>query len=123
MPLRGIGGIEGGLLEPHQLSGLSRKRRHKRMTDSFGKLGEAAEMEVKSLQALISHLEDQSARLVSTPSIAPTKGWITSAFYAAYLISVPGLPLEHGENQQLQTSSFELRIEHGVLHTSRRDIS
>jgi murein DD-endopeptidase MepM/ murein hydrolase activator NlpD len=32
------------------------------------------------LAGLITHLEDQTARLLATPSIAPTKGWATSGF-------------------------------------------
>ncbi len=80
LPLPGIGGIEGGLLEAHQLTGLTRERRHQRMMESLGRLSEAAGSEEKSLMSLIEHLEDQTAQLVRTPSIAPTKGWVTSAF-------------------------------------------
>ena len=80
LPLPGIGGIEGGLLEAHQLTGLTRERRHQRMLEGLGRLSEAAGSEEKSLVSLIEHLEDQTAQLVRTPSIAPTKGWVTSAF-------------------------------------------
>jgi murein DD-endopeptidase MepM/ murein hydrolase activator NlpD len=77
-PLAGIGGIEedditGG-------AGLTRARRHDRMLRSLDRLDEATAQEEASLQALIRHLEGQSARLAATPSIAPTKGWITSKF-------------------------------------------
>ncbi len=80
LPLPGIGGVEGQLLEAHQLTGLTRERRHQRMMESLGRLSEAADSEEKSLEGLIEHLEDQTARLVRTPSITPTKGWVTSAF-------------------------------------------
>ena len=80
LPLPGIGGVEGEMLEAHQLTGLTRERRYKRMMESLGRLAEAADNEEKSLAGLVEHLEDQSARLVRTPSLAPTKGWVTSAF-------------------------------------------
>ena len=80
LPLPGIGGVEGDLLEAHQLTGLTRNRRHSRMMEGLKKLGHAAEAQEKSLAALIAHLEDQAARLVNTPSITPTKGWVTSSF-------------------------------------------
>ena len=80
LPLPGIGGVEGEMLEAHQLTGLTRERRHQRMMESLGRLSEAAESGEKSLVGLIEHLEDQTAQLVRTPSIAPTKGWVTSSF-------------------------------------------
>ncbi|MFQ5530550.1 MAG: AAA family ATPase, partial [Gemmatimonadota bacterium] len=48
--------------------------------DAVVGLAEAADSEEKSLVGLVAHLEDRSARLIRTPSIAPTKGWVTSAF-------------------------------------------
>lgn len=80
LPLPGIGGIEGDLLEMHDLTGLTRDRRHERLTDGLRRLDEASAVQAESLAALISHLEDQTARLSATPSIPPTKGWITSTF-------------------------------------------
>jgi murein DD-endopeptidase MepM/ murein hydrolase activator NlpD len=80
LPLPGIGGIEGSPIEPHQLAGATRQSRHRRMTEMLGQLNDAAGAESKSLDALISHLEHQTARLSSTPSIAPARGWITSTF-------------------------------------------
>lgn len=80
LPLPGIGGVEGDLLGAQLLTGLTRERRHRRMMESLGRLSEAAEIQEKSLSALIHHLEDQTARLVTTPSIVPSKGWVTSAF-------------------------------------------
>jgi murein DD-endopeptidase MepM/ murein hydrolase activator NlpD len=80
LPLRGIGGIEGATLEPYRLTGLTRERRNQRMLESFDRLAEAADLEEESLAGLIAHLEDQTSRLVKTPSISPTKGWVTSAF-------------------------------------------
>ena len=80
LPLPGIGGVQGEMLEAHQLTGLTRQRRHQRMMESLGRLSEAAESGEKSLVGLIEHLEDQTAQLVRTPSIVPTKGWVTSSF-------------------------------------------
>jgi murein DD-endopeptidase MepM/ murein hydrolase activator NlpD len=72
LPLPGIGGLEGSaLLEPHG---------HQRMTETLDQLKQAADVETQSLEQLLSHLEDQSARLGATPSIAPTHGWVTSGF-------------------------------------------
>ena len=80
LPLPGIGGIEGSPIEPHQLAGATRQSRHRRMTEMLGQLNDAAGAEAQSLDALIRHLEHQTARLSSTPSIAPSRGWITSTF-------------------------------------------
>jgi len=71
LPLPGIGGIEGSLLDPHT---------HQKITETFDQLQQAADTETQSLTELLSHLEDQSARLGATPSIAPTHGWVTSGF-------------------------------------------
>jgi murein DD-endopeptidase MepM/ murein hydrolase activator NlpD len=78
-PLAGIGGIEGDDLSGG-FAGLTRARRHERMVGSLDRLEEATSQEEASLEALIRHLEGQSARLAATPSIAPTKGWVTSKF-------------------------------------------
>ena len=80
LPLPGIGGLEGSLIEPHQLSRVTRETRHRRMTEMLDQLGAAASAEADSLTALITHLENETARLSSTPSISPTQGWITSTF-------------------------------------------
>ena len=80
LPLPGIGGVENELLSAADLAGLTRESRHRRMSASFGKLAEAASAEAESLMAVITHLENQQARLAATPSITPTRGWITSAF-------------------------------------------
>jgi len=71
LPLPGIGGIEGSLLDPHS---------HQRLTETFDQLRQAADVETLSLEKLLSHLEDQTARLGATPSITPTHGWVTSGF-------------------------------------------
>ncbi len=79
-PLSGIGGVDGGLLDSQDLTWLSPGRRHQKMIESFDRLSEAGEAQTESLAALIAHLEDQTVRLLATPSIAPTKGWATSGF-------------------------------------------
>ena len=80
LPLPGIGGVEGDLVNPDELDTLTRDRRHRSMLDGLGRLSEAASAEAQSLAALIAHLEDQTSRLRATPSVSPTKGWVTSAF-------------------------------------------
>ena len=80
LPLPGIGGVEDELLSAADVAGLTRESRHRRMTASFGKLAEAASAEAESLMAVITHLENQQARLAATPSVTPTRGWVTSSF-------------------------------------------
>lgn len=78
LPLPGIGGVEGEMLSSAE--GLTRGGRHRKMLKSFGRLSEAAGAEAKSLDALVTHLENQQARLAATPSVVPTRGWVTSGF-------------------------------------------
>jgi murein DD-endopeptidase MepM/ murein hydrolase activator NlpD len=80
LPLPGIGGVENELISAADVAGLTRDSRHRRMTASFGRLAEAASAEAESLMAVITHLENQQARLSATPSITPTRGWVTSSF-------------------------------------------
>jgi murein DD-endopeptidase MepM/ murein hydrolase activator NlpD len=80
IPLPGIGGIDGELIDVSELTGLTRDRRHRRMLDSLSHLSEAASAQAESMAQLAAHLEDQTTRLRSTPSLSPTKGWVTSAF-------------------------------------------
>jgi murein DD-endopeptidase MepM/ murein hydrolase activator NlpD len=80
LPIPGIGGIEGEGLDRHHLSGLTRSQRHGRMIDSLDRLSEVGEEQAESLKALVAHLESQGAKLSHTPSVSPTKGWITSGF-------------------------------------------
>jgi len=80
LPLPGIGGVDGDLLDASELAGLSRDRRHKKMLDGFDMLSESAVGTAESLSVLMEHLESQTARLRSTPSVSPTKGWMTSSF-------------------------------------------
>ena len=77
LPLPGIGGTDGELLGIEDLAWLSRAKRHQRLNQSFESLSEAAGVQEESLNNLILHLEDQTARLVHTPSLSPTQGWIT----------------------------------------------
>ena len=80
LPLPGIGGVEDGLISLGDAGWLSSERRHRRMLEIADSLSEAAESQEKSMGGLIDHLEDQTARLLATPSITPTKGWLTSSF-------------------------------------------
>jgi len=57
-----------------------RSRRHKAMLEGLGALAAAGSAKNTSLEGLLAHLEENSARLLRTPSIAPTKGWMTSTF-------------------------------------------
>jgi murein DD-endopeptidase MepM/ murein hydrolase activator NlpD len=78
--LPGVGGQEGEGFEPIQLSALTRRQRRQQMLDGLKRLEEAAQMQGRRLEDLLAHLEDQTARLAATPSISPTRGWITSDF-------------------------------------------
>jgi len=80
LPLPGIGGTDGGMLSADDVSWMSRSKRHEAMKEGLETLANAMDAQDQSLQGLIHHLEDQSARLVHTPSIAPAQGWITSQF-------------------------------------------
>jgi len=80
LPLPGIGGTDGQLLDADDVSWLSRAKRHEIIRDGLETLADAADAQEQSLQGLITHLEDQAVRLVHTPSVAPTHGWVTSTF-------------------------------------------
>ena len=68
------------MLSSDALTGFTRERRHRQLTRGFEKLSEAASSEAKSLDAVFRHLENQQARLAATPSVTPTRGWVTSGF-------------------------------------------
>lgn len=80
LPLPGIGGVDGDGLEPIAVAALTRRGRRLAMTEGLKELQEAATLHEKRLEELVGHLQDKTARLAATPSIAPAKGWITSAF-------------------------------------------
>lgn len=80
LPLTGVGGIEGEGLEGHFLSGLTRDQRHARFVGSLDGIRDAGKRQQQSFEDLIDKLETRTARLAHTPSIAPTRGWITSEF-------------------------------------------
>ena len=80
LPLPGIGGTDGQLLDADDVSWLSRAKRHEIIREGLETLADAADTQEQSLQGLITHLEDQAVRLVHTPSISPTHGWVTSSF-------------------------------------------
>ncbi|HTO69821.1 MAG TPA: M23 family metallopeptidase [Myxococcota bacterium] len=78
--LPGIGGTDGEMLSASDVSWMSRNKRDEVMREGLETLADAADAQDQSLQGLVHHLEDQSARLVHTPSIAPAHGWVTSTF-------------------------------------------
>ncbi len=80
MPLPGIGGIPGELGEIDPLHWASPKRRRERLKGDMEQLARAAEGQQGSIASLLEHMEGQATRLVHTPSIAPSTGWITSSF-------------------------------------------
>ena len=80
LPLPGIGGADGEMLSADDVSWLSRNKRHEVMKEGLDTIDHAMDAQDTSLQGLIAHLESQSSRLVHTPSISPTHGWITSHF-------------------------------------------
>jgi murein DD-endopeptidase MepM/ murein hydrolase activator NlpD len=79
MPLPGIGGTGEEELGADD-AWLSRSKRHKGMIAGLGTLSSASEAKNDSLETLLAHMEEHSARLLQTPSIAPTRGWMTSGF-------------------------------------------
>jgi murein DD-endopeptidase MepM/ murein hydrolase activator NlpD len=80
IPLPGVGGLDDGMLETSGLARLNRQRYHRGMLEKLSQLSGAAAAQAGNLQVLVAHLEDQTVRLSNTPSVAPTKGWITSGF-------------------------------------------
>jgi murein DD-endopeptidase MepM/ murein hydrolase activator NlpD len=80
LPLPGIGGTDGEMLSATDVSWMSRSKRDEVIKEGLETLADAADAQDESLQGLVHHLEDQSARLVHTPSIAPAHGWVTSTF-------------------------------------------
>jgi murein DD-endopeptidase MepM/ murein hydrolase activator NlpD len=78
--LSGVGGAEAERFELDSLSGITRAQRRERMVKGLDDLGDVSRAREESLAELIKHLESQTARLESTPSIAPAKGWMTSTF-------------------------------------------
>jgi murein DD-endopeptidase MepM/ murein hydrolase activator NlpD len=80
LPLPGIGGTDGALLDSEDVAWMSRTKRREIIKEGLETLAGAADAQQESLQGLIAHLEDQAVRLVHTPSISPTHGWVTSSF-------------------------------------------
>ena len=80
LPLPGIGGTDSALLDAEDVSWMSRGKRREIIQDGLKTLADAADAQQESLHGLITHLESQAVRLVHTPSISPTHGWITSSF-------------------------------------------
>lgn len=80
LPLPGIGGTDGQLLDADEVSWLSRAKSHEIIREGLETLADAADAQEQSLESLIAHLGDQAVRLVHTPSIAPARGWVTSPF-------------------------------------------
>jgi murein DD-endopeptidase MepM/ murein hydrolase activator NlpD len=80
LPLPGIGGPEGEGIEPVRVAALTRRQRKRHMIEGLDRLEEVADAQGQRLEELIAHLEARTARLSATPSIAPTRGWITSDF-------------------------------------------
>ncbi len=80
LPLPGIGGTDGEMLSADDVSWMSRTKRHEVMKEGLETLAGAMDAQDSSLQGLLTHLENQTTRLVRTPSITPTNGWVTSAF-------------------------------------------
>jgi murein DD-endopeptidase MepM/ murein hydrolase activator NlpD len=80
LPLPGIGGTDGALLDSEDVAWMSGTKRREIIKEGLETLAGAADAQQESLQGLIAHLEDQAVRLVHTPSISPTHGWVTSSF-------------------------------------------
>jgi septal ring factor EnvC (AmiA/AmiB activator) len=80
LPLPGIGGTNAQLLDADDVSWVSRSKRHEILREGLETLADAADAQGGSLEQLIAHLEVQAVRLVHTPSVSPTHGWVTSSF-------------------------------------------
>lgn len=80
LTLPGTGGTDGEMLSADDVSWMSRGKRNEVMKEGLNTLASAMDAQDASLQVVIHHLEDQTARLVHTPSITPTHGWVTSHF-------------------------------------------
>lgn len=71
---------EPAAAEPHAAAPVDRATRVARLQARAGRLAALAESRERSLDVLVDGLKGKQRRLVSTPSIWPTKGWVTSRF-------------------------------------------
>ncbi len=66
--------------EPQAAAPVDRATRVARLQERAGRLAALAESRERSLDTLVDGLQGKQRRLVSTPSIWPTRGWVTSGF-------------------------------------------
>ncbi len=79
-PIKGVGGAEEPGLDPVYLGRELSKTDLLRMTEDLGALQEAASLQELSFVELNEAMKDRRSLWASTPSIWPTKGWLTSGF-------------------------------------------
>jgi murein DD-endopeptidase MepM/ murein hydrolase activator NlpD len=85
-PLDGQGGDEEALPEPHAMAPELRRLTSPLALEVVGMreraavLGRVAEERALSMDELLAGLESKSVKLASSPSIWPTRGWLTSRF-------------------------------------------
>lgn len=79
-PVKGIGGSEEPDMDPVYLGRELSKSDLIRMTEDLDALQEAATSQELSFVELTEAMKDRRSLWASTPSIWPTKGWLTSGF-------------------------------------------
>ncbi|MDH5541583.1 MAG: M23 family metallopeptidase [Nitrospinota bacterium] len=91
------------------------------MNEDLDHLGQVATKQEISLHELDAFFKDQSSLLTSTPSIWPSKGWVTSGF--GYRVSpFTGLrELHEGLDIATQLNADIIATANGVVIESKRD--
>ena len=77
---RGIGGSDAGLLNPEENLRKADRKMIRIMHRSLDDLESAVDQNKESYAELEKFLDDQKMLLASTPSIWPTRGWLSSRF-------------------------------------------
>ncbi len=76
----GIGGSDPDIFDASEAQDRAHRSLVRLMHQSLDSLKEEVEVQIGEKKELYDYLEDQKAMLRSTPSIWPTKGWVSSGF-------------------------------------------
>ena len=76
----GQGGPDPALSNPRTALSYQKKEMIRRMHDDLDSLGQEASLVEQSQQELHAYLQSRKSILAATPSILPTRGWVTSGF-------------------------------------------
>lgn len=79
-PFLGMGGSSTSAFDPDQAVEKSHKNLVRLMHQSLETLDDEVEIGTREKKELLEYLENQKVMLRSTPSIWPTKGWVSSGF-------------------------------------------